>query len=403
MPEEGANERMLSAILEKNREANGAGAPGAASDEYGAKPAGRSIGRKRALRFAAAALCLFVAAGWMFHMNGGKGAKSVIQQWDPSFTAADYFKYSTADSSGSSAKSVADASMHCDAVRSFSGLRTEFEKKGVIPVIDTHPLFEADACYLEGSLYSITLSWHRRDLKGVEHYSDLKLTAGFEEIPAIEDVVYIETDGKGRVIEPAVTVTERDGVAIISRGSSNTQKTMTFENETGWYQVSGSWNDSFEDVAGLFEWFWEHGLDFSLFPPEEGDEYTYTGADEAPKVFEGLLPDFGAFGYTMTEGGAVLKNGMPVSYEASFTLGSAEGGEPQEEIHWRLNVEPDFYDYEGCIGEIGSLTKEQVMGLEPPDRVTAQTRIQFMQGNLVVTTVYAKDLEKAWELIESLK
>lgn len=109
------------------------------------------------------------------------------------------------------------------------------------------------------------LSWQRRDLEGLENYSDISVMVGYEEIPEIQDCIFVELDENGNIVEPAVTVTERDGVKIIARGNEDRDKTITFQNEYGWYQISASWNDTYEDAVSLLDWFWEHPIDFDDF------------------------------------------------------------------------------------------------------------------------------------------
>ena len=71
-------------------------------------------------------------------------------------------------------------------------------------------------------------------------------------------------------------------------------------------------------------------------------------------------------------------------------------------IHWCIDASTNAYDLEGCIGNLEDLTQEQVLSLKPADDVTTETKVKFIQDGFVVT-VYASDINEAWELIESIK
>lgn len=364
--------------------------------------------------WAAAAACLCLAAGGIFYFaKAPKTGGNHVQAWSASYSAEDYFRYSGTGDGSTEAKSVADSAKEYAESRFYSDDRSLMEENEVIPALQTHPLFYAEANFEEdGSLYSVVLSWHRRDLKGLEHYSDLSVIAGHKEVPIVRDCIFVETDENGNVLEPAVTVTERDGVLITARGRENQEKTITFQNESGWYQISGSYNDRYEDVVSLFTWFWEHPIDFSRFTLLNGDCYTYTTLDAMPEAFSGSRPDFAARGFVCGYSTVTLKNEQPVAFEAVYvsnvTREQAESSEytPGEngvdQIHWCLKAEPDVYELAGCIGDVESVTKEQLLSLSPPDSVTTQTRVQLRQGDWVLI-IYTTDVDAVWELIESIR
>ncbi|MBE5861664.1 MAG: hypothetical protein E7295_02300 [Lachnospiraceae bacterium] len=358
-------------------------------------------------KWVAAAACLCLVAGILFHYTiAKKHNENHVQTWNAAYTAADYFLYADAGEAQSASDGLM-ASIHQEFGErwDFSDNRSLMEENGAIPHMESHPLFYANADYYEdGSIYSVVLSWHRRDLKGIDNYSDLSVIAGYEEVPIIKDCIFVEIDENGKVLEPAATVTERDGVQIIARGRANQEKTITFQNETGWYQITGSWKDSYEDVVALFEWFWNHPLDFSQFQQGKGALYTYTSLKEMPDAFSDSLPNFSSFGWICESSAIILKNGQPTALEAIYvsdtTKDQAENGAPL--IDWYLKAEPDVYDLEGCIGELKSITKDQILQLTPPDSITTQTKIQLRQGNYVLI-IYATDISQAWQLIESIQ
>lgn len=204
------------------------------------------------------AACLCIAAGCVIFAINRSDTRDTdhVQTWNPAFTADMYFKDCEPDNSSEVVSS--DAILSFAYCKDFSDKREKWEAKGMIPVMETHPLFDAYAFYnKDGSLYGATISWHRRDAEGLEHYSDLTVTAGYDELKRIEDCIIVP--------EPSATVTKRDGIDIVARGGEDQNKTLTFQNESGWYQISGSFNDSYEDVVALLDWVWEHPVDFTEF------------------------------------------------------------------------------------------------------------------------------------------
>ena len=354
---------------------------------------------------AAACLCL-IAAGAFALLHRPQG--NTVQQWRPGY-AAEYFRFcDTGDGGAAASESKAEAdSLPWAETRSFAGQRSTLETEGVIPVIDTHPLFYLDARYLaDSSLYCAELTWSRRG-NGLENYSDLKVLAGPDEVQLIEDCIFIELDEQGHVMEPAVTVTERDGVQIVARGRADTEKTLTWQTEQGWYQVSGSWNDDYAPVAALLDWFWEHPLDLTQFPMAAGDEYTTAPLSEVPEAFREVLPDFEAFGIVEESTVLVLKNGVPVTFEGHYVAHVDEKAVEDQTfydvegcttMHWCVFAEPDVYDLEGCLGDIGTLTQGQVTHVLTKE----DNKVKFMQDGLLII-VYPDDADEAWALIDSLR
>lgn len=354
----------------------------------------------------AACLCLIVVGAFsMFSSNH----TNTIQKWSMGYPAESYFKYCLAVPEGSSSTgSLADSAIPYAQSRYFSDKRDVLEANGVIPVISTHPEFTFAVRYnLDGSVYCVELLWSRRNAEGLNDYSDLKVVAGYEEVPLINDCIAIGVDDKGHVIEPSVTVTERDGIQIVARGGTRIEKSLTYQTENGWYQISGSWNDSYEAVVDLLDWFWEHPIDFTQYPMDAGDHYTDSTLTETPDAFREYLPDFAAFGFVEETSYVYLKNGSPVHFEGHYVAHvDAEKVQNQEyydteeytQMHWCILAEPGVYDLEGCLGDIHSLTQEQIFHiLEKEDN-----KLKFMQDDLLII-VYPDDAAEAWALIESLQ
>lgn len=344
----------------------------------------------------ATAACLCIIAGLTMR-EFNRSDQHVIQNWNESFTAEQYFEYADADELMQANNNASDAEVPYAESRYFSDRRQELENNKIIPVIDTHPLFTFQVNYnADGSLYNVMLLWQRRGDEP-DDYSDLNVIAGFDTIPQIEDCIEVDIDKDGNVIEPAITVTKRDGVEIIAEGAENQNKTITYKNDSGWYQITGSYNDKYESLVALLDWFWTHPIDFSQYKMEEGDNYTVTTLNEMPDAFLDYLPDFEQYGYRYSDSSLSLKNGTLVAAELFYV----DESDNNSTIHWCLQTEPDYYERKECIGKLEDLTKEQVINLPKPDEVTRETKIQFMQGDYVVV-IYTTDIEKAWKLIESL-
>ena len=352
-------------------------------------------GKKRLLYWGAVAACLCVVllGAWAALRPGTSG--NPVLTWSSGFQAEDYFKYSGSDHGGVSSSSDSETELPYAESRVFSDMRGELEAEGVIPVVETHPLFDCSAHYNEdGSLYSLELGWHLRG----DGYSDLTITAGYQEVPQITDCVCIEIDEKGNVLEPTVTVTERDGILIVAEGRPERGKTMTFQNDTGWYQIRGSWNDSYASMAALLDWLWEHPIDFTRFPMDAGDKYDYLyangGLADIPEVFTAHIPDLAALGYETEAQWLTLKNSDPVYFEGSYCSANIPS------LSWSINAEPDYYDRERVVGELGDLTYELVA------EVRSQGQDIYFTWDGYIIAVYISDIgtaEDLWQVIESVQ
>ncbi len=341
----------------------------------------------------AACLCIALAGGLAIrHFPEGEHP---VQKWSASMPAEDYFKYNeTPGEEQETSSSIADSTAPYAYTRYFSGERGELETEQVIPPMETRPVFFCQANYNEdGNLYSISFSWHRQG--SMEEYSNLEITAGYGEVEKPEDCVSVAVDEKGNIVEPSVTVTERDGILITARGNRKGEtKTLTFENEAGWYQIEGSWNDAYEDMAELLDWLWEHPIDFARFPMEAGDAYTYVEREDFPEAFAGYIPDFTIWGYEATSESLTLKNGEPVSFEGCYE----DEGRPS--VWWVLESEPGFYDLEDNLGDLGELTQEAVT-----EALHGEQHITFTWDGFCVR-IYMGSTgtpELIWGIVESVR
>lgn len=341
----------------------------------------------------AACACLLATGAFMLARRGGTDSHAVLQ-WSAGFRPEQYFQYNYGGMEQGGSSSIDSSAIPYAQTRSFSDARVQLEAEGVIPRMENHPLLYCGAHYnADGSFYSIEFVWSRRGT--MDDYSDLKVTAGYQEVPALEDYIYVETDGEGNILEPAVTVTERDGVQIVAEGRENRNKSLTFETDSGWYRIEGSFNDGYAAVAELLDWVWEHPIDFARFPIEAGDAYDYVPLADCPDAFSEYLPDFAAFGFTELETHVTLKNGAPVALEGHYTTESGEEG--AERMHWCITAEPDYYDLERAIGTLEALTEAQVY-----DALAEGSSIAFLQGGCCVI-VFPQEAAEAWALIASLQ
>lgn len=351
--------------------------------------------KRRLMRWSAAAacLCLVLLGVWAARRAGTVNHPMLV--WNGGFPAEDYFKYSGTDTGGVSSIVEADSQFIAPfaETRVFSDQREELEAEGVIPVVNTHPLFNCSAHYNEdGSLYSLELGWRRRD----GDYSDLSITAGYQEVPQITDCIFVEIDENGNIVEPSVTVTGRDGVQIVAEGRPNQSKTLTFQNDTGWYQIKGSWNDSYESVAALLDWLWEHPLDFTRFPINAGDKYDHLyeegGLADIPEAFAAHVPDLAALGYETEAQWLTLKNGEPVYFEGSYR----SDGVPS--LSWSVNAEPDYEDRQRVVGVLEDLTCDLVAEIRSRDQNIYFTWDGYVVAVYIGNKGTADDL---WQVIKS--
>ncbi|MBR4205076.1 MAG: hypothetical protein IKQ92_06340 [Clostridia bacterium] len=338
----------------------------------------------------------------------GKTAEIDAQAWTDTMTAKDYFRNSGKKGSGASEMIAADLVMGPSAVMCSLGEEREtFEEDGVVPKMPEHTEHSFSAAYNgDASLYKVTFYWMRRgksDDRTVDYYSDLKFTASPKELHELSCIVYTPTDENGNVIPPYVTVTQRDGVLIYAEGRENEQKTMTWKTDVGWFEVFGSWNDSYEDVVALFEWFWAHPLDLTLFEePPEGTMIRSTRA-EHPDAFSDAIPDFAALGYeALTElvnlgqygiGGELI----PVWFEGVYTRSDTV-------VRWSLSTGADGDAWAACLGRPREVTEEKLTEALADKNWVNLFSDWSVDGPALMATVWLESGEVAdlWEIVQSM-
>lgn len=349
-----------------------------------------------------ACFCFIVLGAYViFHLATPNPSVKPILHWSSQFSADDYFKYNNNEEDGvSTSNSLADIAIPYAETRSFSDIRSQLESDEVIPAMVNHPLFDCLVNYNEdGSIYSLIFSWHRRG----NVYSDLSITAGYQAIEQVQDCILIELDENGNIIEPAVTITERDGIQIVAAGNKNRNKTITFQNERGWYQIEGSWNDSYEAMVLLLDWIWEHPIDFERFTIEAGDSFTYIKLTQMPDAFIGYIPNFSEFGFIEETDTLTLKNGEPYAFEANYVahadaelvkVSAYYDVEGWTNIHWYITTAPDYYDLQDNLGELHELTEQMVL-----DALENNTNLAFTWAGYFIR-IYSNTPQEVWAILE---
>lgn len=353
-------------------------------------------------RFAAVVACLCVIIAGTVFMSVPKDNGTPFLLWKPNFQAADYFKYNL-DIDGSHTSSIiAESELPYSMQKSFSDERMAMEAAGIIPLMSDYHKYSCIARYDEdGNISSVMFSWYRRG----DDYSDLRIVTGCQEIQRVQECLSIDIDADGNIITPAVTVVERDGVEIVTTGSANEAKTITFQNNTIWYQITGSWNDSYETVAELLDWIWEHPIDFNVFMAGKGSTVVFSSLDKYPTAFSSELPDFDELGYIRGENYLKLKNGVPCIFEGYFYKGLAseivESGDiPSEgdwvEIQWYIASDPDYDDLQACSGNLSDLSQQMVHNI-----ISDNGKLSFLFNDYLVK-VYSNNANEVWNLLKTL-
>lgn len=64
---------------------------------------------------------------------------------------------------------------------------------------------------------------------------------------------------------------QREGVRIVALGWADTDKLLTFADDQGWYEITGTSDDSAETLLTLCDWIWEHPVDLGYFEETAND------------------------------------------------------------------------------------------------------------------------------------
>ncbi len=347
------------------------------------------------LAAAAACLCLITVVAVKLLRSP---AAVTPQQWSASMDPATYFKNSKNGKNGEKVSSSASLVMLPYAVSvPLHDERENLEAEGVLPAMPDRPehLFWADY-HSDGSLYKVVFYWGRR---AGDEYSDLRMTASPKELHEISDVITVRVDENGNPLSADVTVTERNGVRIVAEGGEQEEKTLTWQTDDGWYQIGGSWNDSYEDMVALLDWFWAHPLRLDRFAsPPEGTIF-HVSRLEQPDAFREQIPDFSALGYTAEDERVYLwqreDESVPVGFEGVYTRGGTR-------IRWTADVAADADAWHACLGSPDEATEEKVC--EAISESGSFNLFLFVDEPCMSTlTVEQGTAADAWEIVQSLQ
>ena len=355
--------------------------------------------RRGWIAWAAAAACLCLIAGGALLLRGRQVDLTQAQQWTESMRAGDYFVNSskTKQERSSSSSSASLVMPPYAAEASLNDARGALEAEGMLPALPEHAEQSFRAMYNgDGSLYKVEFWWMRRSEGSLDGYSDLKLTAAPGELHEVSDTVTVQTDENGAPLAPEVTATLRDGVTIYAGGRENEHKTLTWQTAQGWYQLSGSFRDSYEDLVALLDWFWAHPLSLERFQTPPEGAFIFSDREAQPEAFRAQIPDFSALGYK-AETELVnlgLQNGeiVPVWFEGVYVRG-------EKRIRWTVSTGADADAWAACLGRPGEVTEQKLAkALEENGYVN----LFLDRPCMAALHVESGTAEDAWEIIQSL-
>lgn len=362
--------------------------------------------KKKWVVWTAAAACLCLLAFGAVKLWGGPSVQTITQQWSPTLSAKDYFINSDQGNGKNRTSDSASIVFPPFSIQvSLDDDRNKLEEDGILPVMPDHPeQFFFAGYHGDGILYKVSFSWIRRE-KNNEHYSTLTLTAAPKELHEISDVVYVRTDENGNPLPADVTVTERDGIPITAEGGEEENKTLTWQTEQGWYQITGSWNDSYEDMVALLDWFWAHPLDLSRFASLAEKDMVVATRAEQPDAFQEQVPDFTSLGYEIqTERINLWRRGdgskpasvyrlHPVCFEGVYTRGNTI-------VRWTVSQSADADAWENCLGRPEEITEEKVN--EAISR-NGSFNLFFYAPCMATLSIENGTAADAWEIVQLLQ
>ncbi len=362
--------------------------------------------KRKWIVWTAAAACLCLLASGAVKLWGGPSVKTITQQWSPTLSAKDYFKNSGKGNGQNRTSDSASIVVPPFSIQvSLDDDRNKLEEDGVLPVMPDHQeQFFFAGYHGDGSLYKVSFSWMRRGKTNAE-YSTLTLTAAPKELHEVSDVVYVRTDEKGNALPPDLTVTERDGILITAQGSEEEDKTLTWQTEQGWYQITGSWNDSYEDMVALLDWFWLHPLDLSRFASLAEKDMVVATRAEQPDAFREQVPDFASLGYeTQTERINLWRRGdgskpasvyrlHPVCFEGVYTRGDTV-------VRWTVSQSADADAWKNCLGRPEEITEEKV---NKAVSLNGSFNLFFDVPCMATLSIESGTAADAWKIVQSLQ
>lgn len=363
--------------------------------------AGRLPRRKRQPwgAWAAAAACFCLILGGVLLLRGQRAGTSGVQPWSASMGADAYFRNSGASTQSAASPSSSPALVmppYAVAV-SFGDARVALEAEGVLPEMPEHGEHSFYAAYNgDGSLYKVECWWMRRREGSLEGYSDLRLIAAPRELHEISDLVIVEVDENGAPLSPNVTATVRDGVTIYAEGRADRPKTLTWETAQGWYQLSGSFKDSYEDLVALLDWFWAHPFSLDRFDTPPEGSFVFSDREQQPEAFRAEIPDFAALGYAPETElvNLVLREGslVPVWFDGTYTRGETR-------IRWTVSTGADADAWEACLGRPREVTEKE---LAEALAENGYANLFFDLPCMATLRVETGTSADAWEILQSL-
>lgn len=334
------------------------------------------------------------------------GRFSAAARWTEDFSPEDYFQHSALPGEKESLNGVFGIGYgSVQGERGFSRYRQELEAEGVMPWSDPNQEFSAWAAYDDkGGLELLTVTWTYLD-EANNPVSFLTMECSPKAREGYPDRIW---DG-GMLYSK--TVIHREGTEITAIGFSDTPRCLCYETENGWYQFYCSANTNEYELVPLLDFFWLFPVDFNRFSQDRGDRYEMAELKDYPEAFSGFYPTDPRFCPELLHGELQLLQGDPVYLHLSYD--SAQGAQPV--IDWSLYAEgctmlpnriiTEYWNAELCIGELGSLTPEDLAAYMETDAMKYNHRFIFSwNGYLAAASLRPETTgEELWELILHLR
>lgn len=316
----------------------------------------------------------------------------------------EYFRENRAPEEGENAGMVHDI---CETVisgeRFFGTKRKALEESAVIPTMDSSYRFTCGAFYEDnGELEKLSMDWileYVTDWGTGEHHLMALIERNLKSLPGADE--YASYYGQ--------TLTRQGDVEIVSIGTPETEKCMTFQLGNFWYRVYGSDETPMEDVVAVAEHFLQQPVESEVFAEKKGDEYTWTGFSEYSNVFSGYYPvDSELCGPILTGASEVrLQNSTPFMVFIDYDIGDF----PDSVIlGWSIYREnPDFpadlWDRSNIAGELDSLTEEDVKEYWNRGIIKFQHSFVFSWDEYLIVARLDSDAtpEEMWQILQELK